>query len=220
MMADAARDIAAILSAESGCRALPPPALPSHDLALRWDNALFESPVFRRAHVELFHVPGTFAVLHVCIFPRTTVAAPVFGFDMVAGRDQATGAFLDYSPVVSACTGPTLAAVVDAAARDGFGHHRARPDWGGIFSPAFFAVRPSGVEEAGRAMALGQRALRHYAAALRGGAWPAYPEGEVRLGQAAYAAGQRRNPHTLRMLARFVGQDAAEAFMREVLFPG
>jgi phycocyanobilin:ferredoxin oxidoreductase len=170
--------------------------------------------------VELCQVPGHFAVLHVCICPHAATAAPIFGFDMVAGRDQATGAFLDYSPVVPDAGGPCLGRVVTSPDKARFRHHRARPDWGSIFSPDFFAVRPAGMEEAGRALALGRHALLAYTGDLRRGAWPAYPEAAVRNGQAAYAAAQRRNPHTLRMLARFVGQDAAEAFMREVLFPG
>ena len=39
-------------------------------------------------------------MLHLCVFPKVFDGAPIFGFDIIAGPNKVTGAFLDFSPVV------------------------------------------------------------------------------------------------------------------------
>ena len=63
-----------------------------------WTNDVFTGPDFRWAHVEFFSIPDQIGVIHVCVFPRMDRPAPIFGFDIIAGRRKATGAFLDLSP--------------------------------------------------------------------------------------------------------------------------
>ena len=36
---------------------------------------------------------------HICVFPNFNNNAPIYGFDIIAGKKQ-TGAFHDYSPTV------------------------------------------------------------------------------------------------------------------------
>lgn len=36
--------------------------------------------------------------MHLCVFPHTYDSAPIYGFDIVAGTNKITGAFLDFSP--------------------------------------------------------------------------------------------------------------------------
>ena len=196
--------------------ALPPPSLPAHQEALHWQNRLFAAPTFRRAHVELFEIPEQFAVVHVCVVPQLGDPAPIFGFDMLAGRAQATGIFLDFSPVTRNAPEPALSEVVSPAFRAGFAEPRAAPPWGHVFSPDFFAIRPASEREITQALALARRALSHYLSRLTGNAAadPAIIEG-----QSAYCMAQRQNPHTVRMLARYVGQTAARAFVDDILFP-
>ena len=217
------------LLAQPGCHTLPPPSLPPLPPQIGWHNSLFAAAAFRRAHVELLEIPNVFAVLHVCIHPHTASSAPIFGFDMIAGQTQATGIFLDFSPVTTAPPVPALGEVITQAQRAAFRAPRARPPWGDIFSPDFFAIRPTDAGEVHAALDLAHSALalflarlvstlpthaqapaRHYAGA---------PHPQVLAGHRAYALAQRQNPHTLRLLAKYVGAQAAQAFIEDVLFP-
>jgi phycocyanobilin:ferredoxin oxidoreductase len=217
MMRQAALRVRARLEAVAGLTQLAPPAVPPHDPRLVWRNTLFSGAKLRRGHIELFEIPGHFAVLHVCLTPQTHSAAPIFGFDMVAGTAQATGIFLDFSPT---CPGPPVPALRDAmppTALTAFAQYRPRPAWGDCFSEDFFAIRPASMAEAATAVALAETALDHY---LRHLDDAAYVRGTVAQdGQAAYARAQRRNPHTFRMLSGHVGASAAREFIDEVLFP-
>jgi phycocyanobilin:ferredoxin oxidoreductase len=206
------------LIAESGCVRLPPPpdvmCATGPAANLQWDNVLLSSPAFRRAHIETFNVPGRVSVLHVCIFPHINDPAPIFGFDMVAGPSRVTGIFLDLSPVTDQPPCPRLR---DVSGCSDFAVKRTLPEWGDIFSTDVLAVRPVNLDEVSRAISLGLRALDSVLAAPRSLADVVPPA--IAAGQARYMAGQRRNEHTFRMLASFIGHGPARRFIDEVLFP-
>jgi hypothetical protein len=223
MMRLATQDFIAILSRQEACEQLQCPAIPSHSAALVWQNTLFSATAFRRGHIELFEVSGLFAVVHVCVMPHTYDNAAIFGFDMIAGRAQATGVFLDFSPVTAGPPIPALRDIVSANARADFRHHRRRPEWGSVFSDDFFAIRPNDQGEIRSAIALAAAALDYFLRRLadrtpQGDELPASDPFVVR-GQSAYACAQRQNPHTFRMLARLVGAESARSFIDEILFP-
>jgi hypothetical protein len=160
-------------------------------------------------------VPGGFFVLHLCGVPRPSSAAPVFGFDVIGGAGRVTGLFLDLSPVLGAPPRPRLGEFGDLAR---FAEQRPRPDWGDIFSDDFLAIRPRGPAELGRALDLAERAFAGWLAAVGAPAPPA-DRALVVAGQNRYAAAQRRNEHTFRMLAGLVGAASARRFIDEALFP-
>ena len=196
---------------------LPSISPPPYHGALSWQNVFFSGGPLKRGHVELFEIPGHFAVLHVCLIPHTNDAFPIMGFDMIAGHAQATGIFLDFSPVSDAPPLQSLRATLPSDAYSKFMHPRIRPDWGGIFSDDFFAIRPGSLDETEAAISLAEGALSSYLSAL---SLPRALKNNVALaGQSAYAHAQRSNPHTLKMLARHVGSAAARAFIDDVLFP-
>jgi phycocyanobilin:ferredoxin oxidoreductase len=184
---------------------------------LHWQNTLLTAGTFRRAHVETFAVAERVSVLHVCLFPHLHDAAPIFGFDMVAGPARVTGIFLDLSPVTHRPPRPGLRDVVAGAALDSFATRRVLPEWGEIFSPDMLAIRPTDLNEVDHALALAKTALDGVLRATQNG--PGVPSAEIVAGQARYAEGQRRNEHTARMLAGFIGAEAARRFIDEVLFP-
>lgn len=160
-------------------------------------------------------MPGRLSVLHVCIFPQLDDPAPIYGFDMIAGPARVTGIFLDLSPVL--CGPPTLRLpeVADAGALARFSAPRSLPDWGDIFSPDVLAIRPADLDEVAQAIALAHQALD----GLLARAQIVSVDPRIAEGQARYIAGQRRNEHTARMLAGFVGAEPARQFIDEVLFP-
>lgn len=202
----------------SAARVLPRPAPGIAGVAdrLEWSNTLLSSARFRHGHIELLRVPGRLAVLHVCLFPPLDDAAPIFGFDMIAGPARVTGIFLDFSPVVALRAGLRLSDAVDATNLASFAEHRALPPWGSIFSADMLAIRPADLAEVERAVTLAQDALTRWLAAPR---QHDIDTAVIANGQARYVAGQRRNEHTLRMLSGFIGAEPARRFIDEILFP-
>lgn len=65
----------------------------------KWENYIFKSEKFRRAHVEVVDARQTkkIWIMHFCIFPHYDDTSPIFGFDIVCGKDKITGMFHDYS---------------------------------------------------------------------------------------------------------------------------
>jgi len=215
-----ADDFAVSIGAQPGSVEEPVPAKPPHGPKLVWVNRVFTAPSFRRAHVEWLEILDVFAVAHVVILPRLNDPAPIFGFDMIAGRKQATGIFLDFSPVVAGPCVPDLNAVIPQSVRDGFSNLRVRPVWGNIFSPEFFAIRPTSIDEIELALSLADTASRVYLDCL-GARRPVLsaPDRNVVNGHAAYGHAQRLNPHTFNMLSRYIGPQQARVFIDDVLFP-
>ena len=217
LMQRAAAQFIRRLDQDPKTRRLPSPTLPPHADTLHWENVLFAGDQLQRGHIELFEIPGHFAVLHVCLLPHSHDAFPIMGFDMIAGHAQVTGIFLDFSPVSAGQVAPTLRDALPNGAQTQFQHRRARPDWGGIFSNDFFAIRPSGLDETEAAIKLAHGALDFYLHALM---LPrAHDDGCARKGQYAYATAQRSNVHTFKMLSRHVGAAAARCFIDDILFP-
>jgi len=213
------------LSQEPGSRRWPAPdflALAERAGALtrpaRWWNVLIELPMLRRAHVEYFAIAEQIAVLHVCAFPRLHLSAPIFGFDVIAGAQKVTGAFLDLSPLDTASAERAAAwGRAHGPKRAAFSQTRTLPDWAeAIFSEHALAVRPNSPQELEAALDLGAETLRWFL----GQDWPLAADPlAMAEAQDRYCLGQRANLHTFRMLAGLVGEALATRFIVEQLFP-
>lgn len=221
----AATRLAALLGATPGARVLPAAdwlARAERDGSLRrpvlWRNALVRTKLLRRAHVEFFAIPGEIAVLHLCAFPRLDRALPILGFDVIAGREKATGCFLDLSPTVPEAM-PVIAdwatATREAALR--LGEKRILPDWAAtIFSSAAVAARPHAAGDVEAGLALGAATLTRLLELRRA---PAADPRAMRDAQLRYIEAQHQNDRTRRMLAGCVGPSLADAFIEKMLFP-
>ena len=66
-----------------------------------WDTYTYESSAIRRANLDIIDAiqEKKLFMMHLCIFPKVYDSAPIFGFDVIAGPNKITGAFLDFSPV-------------------------------------------------------------------------------------------------------------------------
>jgi phycocyanobilin:ferredoxin oxidoreductase len=184
---------------------------------VRWRNDLFVGRGFRQVHIESFSIVGQLGILHVCIFPELDRNAPIFGFDIIAGKNKATGAFLDLSPTTRAADTIVQAwASATIERRAQFVEKRSLPDWAeAVFSPAALAIRPVSTGDVERALALGRWSL----AMLLGAELSEAAETEMFEAQTRYVEAQRRNEHTFRMLAGCVGADLAREFIDIWLFP-
>ena len=66
-----------------------------------WTNLVYKSAWTRRAHLDVIDATETkkLYMMHLCVFPHIYDSAPVYGFDIIAGTNKVTGAFLDFSPI-------------------------------------------------------------------------------------------------------------------------
>jgi hypothetical protein len=68
----------------------------------QWQVQNYQSCFVRRANLDIIDARESkkLYMLHLCVFPKVFDGAPIFGFDIIAGPNKVTGAFLDFSPVV------------------------------------------------------------------------------------------------------------------------
>lgn len=169
-----------------------------------WENHRFIGPSFRLAHIELFN-QDRFCVVHACVFPRATDPAPIYGFDVIAGESKITGVFMDLSPTAG---DPYPFTQLD------IGRSRDRPEWGQIFSPYWLACRPTYDEM----MVISDEAvkvLETYLPTLGNVGDPL----AIKDGQNRYCLNQQKNEHTRKALVKLLGEQGADEFMSDILFP-
>src|SRR5210317_303273 len=65
-----------------------------------WINRVWSNDSVRRAHIDVVDARDSKGLwmMHVCCFPDLTNDAPIYGFDVIAGKNKMTGAFHDFSP--------------------------------------------------------------------------------------------------------------------------
>lgn len=70
------------------------------EITSEWYTKNFSNAWVRRANLDIIDVSESkkLWMMHLCVFPHTYDAAPIYGFDIVAGTNKITGAFLDFSP--------------------------------------------------------------------------------------------------------------------------
>ena len=64
-----------------------------------WINRVWQTEDCRRCHIDVVDARDSKALwmMHVCIFPNLENNGPIYGFDVIAGKNKMTGAFHDFS---------------------------------------------------------------------------------------------------------------------------
>ncbi len=184
------------------------------------ENRCYQTPQFRKLHLELAKVGTMLDILHCVMFPRPEYPLPIFGADLVGGRGQISAAIADLSPINSDRTLPdaynyTLGELPVL----NFKSPRELPVWGNIFSKFCLFIRPSDSEEE----ALFLSRVESYLKVNCQQATVTQPvAGEQRdrilTGQRNYCLQQQENDKTRRVLEKAFGSDWAENYMTTVLF--
>ena len=67
-----------------------------------WTNRTWSNMNIRRAHVDVVDARETKGLwmAHICLFPMLENGGPIYGFDIIAGKNKVTGAFHDFSPLL------------------------------------------------------------------------------------------------------------------------
>jgi phycocyanobilin:ferredoxin oxidoreductase len=182
------------------------------------ENRCYQTPQFRKLHLELAQVGSSLDILHCVMFPRPEYELPMFGCDLVGGRGQISAAIVDLSPVQ-----PTLPAgyldALNALPQQDFSQERDLPEWGQvIFSPYCRFIRPANREEEAAFIALITQYLTvHCQQAQTLAATPTQRD-KIIVGQRRYCTQQQQNDKTRRVLEKAFGQSWADRYMTTVLF--
>lgn len=184
------------------------------------ENRCYQTPQFRKMHLELAKVGNMLDILHCVMFPRSDYPLPMFGCDLVGGRGQISAAIADLSPVNSQLTLPdTYYHRLQALPSPEFSQPRELPDWGDIFSDFCLFIRPGSPEEEAQFLSRVEQMLQiHCNQAINTSPVSGEQQAEVIAGQRYYCTKQQQNDKTRRVLEKAFGMEWAERYMTTVLF--
>ncbi len=184
------------------------------------ENRCYQTPQFRKIHLELAKVGPMLDILHCVMFPRPNYALPMFGTDIVAGKGKVSAAIADLSPLnPSRILSENYRTQLQTLPIDQFSDPREIPEWGDIFSEFCLFVRPSSIEEESRFLDIVESYMEiHCKLAVASVPVSAAEEEKVLAAQMYYCTQQQQNDKTRRILEKAFGQDWAEHYMTEVLF--
>ncbi|MCT7952000.1 phycocyanobilin:ferredoxin oxidoreductase [Ancylothrix sp. C2] len=184
------------------------------------ENRCYQTPQFRKLHLELARVGTTLDILHCVMFPRSNYALPMFGTDLVGGRGQISAAIVDLSPVSFDGSLPTgyVNSLNSLPAVD-FSQVRELPAWGDIFSSFCLFIRPANSDEESHFVNRVESFLGvHCQQAISLSPVSGEQHQEVIAGQLNYCTKQQKNDKTRRVLEKAFGVEWANYYMTNVLF--
>lgn len=185
------------------------------------ENHCYQTPQFRKLHLELARVGDRVDILHCVMFPRVNYALPLFGTDIVGSSKGVSAAIADLSPVGE---DRTLSAVYRQKLTSlpvvKFSQPRELPEWGHIFSQFCLFVRPIGEEEEAIFLERVDRFLSLHCQIAKESLPLSNSEAiaEILEGQNYYCRQQRQNDKTRRVLERSFGESWADRYMTTMLF--
>lgn len=184
---------------------------------INWNNHLWVSDKFRRAHIEILDARESkkMWVMHMTIFPHFDCPDPIFGFDIVCGKNKITGAFHDFSYVDES---DLYEWYLNKMSTINWEKPRQLPQWAlNIFSPQMVAAgNIQTQEELDKLINVFIDNLDHYIYNI--GNKKNYLNYSIKHNY--YCANQKENPHTPAMMETFgIDKNLFRQFMDDVLFP-
>jgi phycocyanobilin:ferredoxin oxidoreductase len=185
---------------------------------LRIENRCYQTPQFRKLHLELAKVGNNLDILHCVMFPNPNYDLPMFGTDLVGARGQISAAIADLSPVRDRALPQSYLQNLGALPTIEFSHPRELPPWGDIFSQFCLFVRPEGESEEARFLSRVAAYLKIHCQQATQTLPTPDRAGAILAGQRHYCTNQRKNDKTRRVLEKAFGKDWADYYMTAVLF--
>jgi phycocyanobilin:ferredoxin oxidoreductase len=185
-----------------------------------WINRVWASKDYRRAHVDVVDARETKGLwmMHCCIFPHIHNDAPIFGFDVIAGRNKITGCFYDYSSAGNK-EHDMMEWFAGESNRLEWNRTRKLPDWAErIFSPSMIAAgNVSNQEELDQIIAMAKEGIQHYLSTV--GETNNTANSTIQA-QNFYCENQKQNPHTPKVMVSLgLSEEDVKVFIHECLFP-
>ena len=187
-----------------------------------WINRVWANDNVRRAHIDVVDARDTKGLwmMHVYIFPTLDNPAPIYGFDVIAGKNKITGAFHDFSPSADV-EHPMIQGYFESVEHFVPEKQRELPEWArNIFTGKMLAAgNVKTDEEATEIIRIALDNLRAYfdEVGLSKG------EGQVDLVSAAqnyYCHNQQQNPHTPAVMKSLgLPESDVDRFCTDMLFP-
>ncbi len=187
-----------------------------------WRNYVFESPYYRRAHLDAVQTDKLY-MFHLCIFPQVYNPAPIYGVDVIAGKNIVSGAFHDFSTA-----GDDEHYMMNWFAKKvkpyNWSKTRELPKWAqNIFSPSMIAVsRSKEPQDYINFCNLAVENLDYYLKELNVCNAHAldYEQHFTVDDQNWYCKNQKENPHTPKVMSNFCDdEETVRKFIEECLFP-
>jgi phycocyanobilin:ferredoxin oxidoreductase len=184
------------------------------------ENHCYQTPQFRKLHLELAQVGNGLDILHCVMFPRPDYPLPIFGADIVGAKGQISAAIVDLSPIPKGSLSPTYDLALSQVNKMNFSQPRDLPEWGDIFSKHCTFIRPADELEAEGFFQLVQQVLKiHCTIATQTEPVALRKEQAVILaGQEYYCRRQRENDKTRRILEKAFGVAWSDRYLNTMLF--
>jgi len=187
-----------------------------------WVNRTWKNNNVRRAHVDVVDVRDSkkLWMMHVCLFPNKTNGGPIYGFDVIAGKNKVTGAFHDFSPLLQK-EHPLTKWFINEVKDFKPSKERELPDWAKrIFSGGMIAA--GNVQDIVELKNICDIAIGNLSAYLNmiGSYNGDSEENDVIEAQNYYCENQQQNPHTPRVMESLgLPEDDIKLFCSDNLFP-
>ena len=187
-----------------------------------WINRVWANDSVRRAHIDVVDARESKGLwmMHVCCFPNLYNDAPIYGFDVIAGKNKMTGAFHDFSPSANP-DHPMIDGYKESVEEFIPSKQRVLPEWAtNIFTDKMLAAGNVKSEE--EAVAIIDIAIANL------NAW--FDEVPLSDGNADidivtacqnyYCENQQKNPHTANVMKTLgISETDVDTFCTDMLFP-
>lgn len=185
------------------------------------ENHCYQTPQFRKLHLELAQVGNSLDILHCVMFPNPEYALPIFGADLVGGKQSISAAIADLSPIASDRSLPkNYQTALSSLSALQFSQPRTLPQWADIFSEFCLFVRPiDALEEEAFLTRVREFLTLHCQIASTTTPLTSRLEvAKVLAGQRYYCTKQQQNDKTRRVLEKSFGSEWTERYMSTMLF--
>ena len=188
-----------------------------------WINRVWANDTVRRAHIDVVDARESKGLwmMHVCVFPELTNGGPIYGFDVIAGKNKMTGAFHDFSPSSGGWDHPMIQGYKDSVEEFIPKKQRELPQWAkNIFTDKMLAAGNVNTEEEAAAIInIALNNLRAYFDEI-GEFQDTATIADTVKAQNWYCDNQRQNPHTPSVMKSLgLNETDVDKFCTEMLFP-
>lgn len=185
-----------------------------------WVNRVWSSDRYRRAHIDVVDARDSKGLwmMHCCVFPHIHNPAPIYGFDVIAGKNKITGCFHDFSPAGDD-EHPLIDWFAEEANKLQWNKTRKLPEWAErIFTGSMIAAGNVQDEfELSQIFGIANLSIKHY---LNTVAESNFTHKNTTYNQNYYCENQKLNPHTPKVMASLgLNEDDVRVFIQECLFP-
>ena len=185
-----------------------------------WVNRVWSSDRYRRAHIDVVDARETKGLwmMHCCVFPHIHNPAPIYGFDVIAGKNKITGCFHDFSPAGDQ-EHPLIDWFAEEALKLQWNKTRKLPEWAErIFTGSMIAAgNVQDENELSQIFDIADRSIKHY---LNCVADSNFTHKNTTPNQNYYCENQKLNPHTPKVMASLgLDEEDVRVFIQDCLFP-